>query len=219
VPVVGEGARALHDHVANLGQALALLATGEGTHGTHVHQAGAARRVDLVADLGAGVSDRVGVGHGRDVGEAAVGSGARTGGDGLLVLEAGVTEVDVHVDKAGDEVLAGTVDDLDTLGGLDELRDLRDDLVLDEDVTDVVQAHLRVDDVGSLDQIRHYSSPPSSRYISAMRVSTPALTWSRILERAQSATSASISMPRFMGPGWQMIALGFMRASRSRDRP
>lgn len=63
--------------------------------------------VDLVADLGTGVGDRVGVGHGGHVSEAAVDRSRGAGLDGLLVLEARVTEVDVHVHQAGDEVLAG----------------------------------------------------------------------------------------------------------------
>ena len=52
-----------------------------------------------------------------------------------------------------------------------------------------------------------------------MRVSTPELTWVRILERAQSATSALISMPRFMGPGWQMMASGRILLTRAMFRP
>ena len=52
-----------------------------------------------------------------------------------------------------------------------------------------------------------------------MRVRTPAFTWSRMRERAQSATSALISMPRFIGPGWQMMASGFILLTRLMSRP
>ena len=162
VPVVGEGDRALHDHVTDLGERLALLADREGADRADVAEAGVAGAVDLVADLGAGVGHRVGVGHRGHVGEAAVGRRAGSGLDGLLVLEAGVAEVHVHVHEAGHEVLAGGVDDAGALGGLEALPHRGDLVAVDEHVTDVVEAHLGVDDVGRLKQIRHCSLLPEA---------------------------------------------------------
>ena len=43
--------------------------------------------------------------------------------------------------------------------------------------------------------------PPASRYSTAMRMATPFVTCSRITLWGPSATSESISTPRFMGPG------------------
>ena len=59
VAVVGERDGALHDHVTDLGERLALLAHRERADGTHVAEAGVAGAVDLVADLGAGVGHGV----------------------------------------------------------------------------------------------------------------------------------------------------------------
>ena len=162
VAVVGEGGGALDDHVADLGQALALLAACHGADGAHVAQARCVGAVDLVADLGTGVGDRIGIGHGGHVGEAAVDGRGRARGDGLLVLETRVTEVDVHVHQAGDEVLAGGVDDLGVGGSLEVLADACDLLAVDEDVEDVVDALLRVYDVGAPKQKCHCSLLPAA---------------------------------------------------------
>ncbi len=155
VAVIGEGAGAVVDHVADLGQALALLAAGQGTDGAHVAKAGLAGAVDLVADFGTGIGDGVGVGHGGHVGEAAVGRGAAAGLDGLLVLEAGVPKVDVHVHQARDQVLAGAVDDLGALGGGEVGANGTDLLAVDNNVHDAVEVDLGVDDVGALKQKCH----------------------------------------------------------------
>ena len=162
VAVVGERHGALHDHVADLCERLALLAHRERADRAHVAEAGVAGAVDLVADLGAGVGHRIGVGHRGHVGEAAVGRGAGAGLDGLLVLEAGVAEVHVHVHETGNEVLAGGVDDLGIGGRLEALPHARDLLAVDEHVADVVEAHLGIDDMGRLKQIRHCSLLPEA---------------------------------------------------------
>ena len=59
----------------------------------------------------------------------------------------------VHVDKAGDDVLAGQVQDLAALRGVDARAHLGDRAVVgDEDVADPVGPDLRVDDMASLKQ-------------------------------------------------------------------
>ena len=68
----------------------------------------------------------------------------------------------VHVDEAGHEVLAGGVDDARPLRGIQALPHRGDLVAVDEHVTDVVEAHLGVDDVGSLKQIRHCSLLPEA---------------------------------------------------------
>ena len=152
VAVIGEHAGALGDHIADLGQGLALLATGAGADGTDMHEAAGVALGDLVAHALARVDDRVGVGHGGDVGEAtgSGGSGARL--NGLLVLEAGVAEVNVDIGQARDEVLARAIDDLGALGGLDVRAHAGDASALDEDVGNGVEADLRIDDVSTLNQ-------------------------------------------------------------------
>ena len=113
--------------------------------------------VVLIANLGTGVSDGIGVGHRGNIGEATVNGSAGTGLDGLLVLIARIAEVDVHVDEAGDKVLALGVDDLGALGGLDGLGDLDDLLAIDQDVANAVDVDLGIDDVSSLKQKCHCS--------------------------------------------------------------
>ena len=52
-----------------------------------------------------------------------------------------------------------------------------------------------------------------------MRMVTPLATCSTIVERGESATSAAISMPRFIGPGCMTMASSGILANRSRSRP
>ena len=153
--VVGEGDGAVGDHIAHLGHGLALKTTGHG-----------ARRIDAaVTDLGSAgldelhngavIGDGVGVGHGADTGEAALGSSAGTALDVLFDLIARLTKVDVHVHQARDKVLAGKVADLRSLGG-EVLADLGDLVTVDQDVNDTVKLDGRVDDVGILKKQGHY---------------------------------------------------------------
>ena len=52
-----------------------------------------------------------------------------------------------------------------------------------------------------------------------MRTLTPLATCSTIVERTESATSAAISMPRFIGPGCMTIASSSSRAIRRASSP
>src|SRR5215204_2592687 len=61
--------------------------------------------------------------------------------------------------------------------------------------------------------------PPSKRYKTAMRTLTPLLTCSTMTARSESATSAVISSPRFMGPGCMTIACSGNRPMRSTSSP
>src|SRR5215469_8471233 len=63
------------------------------------------------------------------------------------------------------------------------------------------------------------SAPPSSKYRTAIRTLTPFATCSTIVERGESATSAAISTPRFIGPGCITIACSGSRAIRAASRP
>src|SRR6202044_271138 len=63
------------------------------------------------------------------------------------------------------------------------------------------------------------SAPPSSRYSTAMRTLTPLATCSTIVDRAESATSAAISTPRFIGPGCITMACSGSCAIRATSRP
>ena len=104
VAVIGEGDAAVLDHVAHLGDDLALEATGHGAGGVHAAVAlGGGDGLDVL-DHDAVVGDGVGVGHGAHAGEATLGGSGGLGLDVALGLEAGLTQVDVHIHQAGNEV-------------------------------------------------------------------------------------------------------------------
>ena len=114
VPVVGEDPHAGGGvgHGAELGQPLALQADGHRADRDDVDQAGLlAQPPDLLDDAG-GVGDRVGVGHGVHGGEPAQRGGPAAGLDGLGVLPAGLAQVGVQVDQAGQRDQPGGVDHL-----------------------------------------------------------------------------------------------------------
>src|SRR5262245_59486312 len=61
--------------------------------------------------------------------------------------------------------------------------------------------------------------PLSSRYSTAIRTETPLVTCSTIVDLGESATSAAISTPRFIGPGCITMAWSGNSAIRSQSRP
>ncbi len=156
VAVVGEHAdlRGRVGHRADLGEALAGEADRDRADGLDVGvPGGAAERGDLLDDPG-GVGDGVGVGHGAHGRVAALGGGAGAGADGLGVLAAGLAQVGVEVDQAGQEHQAVGVDDLGS-GGAGG-ADLGDAALADEDVRSAA-----AEEVGAFDEYgsRHRTSP------------------------------------------------------------
>ena len=90
---------------------------------------------------------------------------------------------------------------------------------ISEHVADAVESLRRIEDPAALQHAAVASSlalrapfaasassglPPASRYSTAMRIATPFVTWLRITLCGPSATSESISTPRFIGPGCRM---------------
>src|SRR5262249_20958684 len=110
--------------------------------------------------------------------------------------------------RAGGEDVAGDADDL-PVGDLDVhdpgARAAGDGYALDQPLI----AH------------RHASSPapPSSRYRTAIRTMTPLLTCATIVDRGESATSAAISTPGFIGPGCMTMAWSGSSAIRPASSP
>ncbi len=170
--VVGEdlhsGGRIVHG--AELGELLALQADGDGADGLHVAVAGLlAEPPDLLDDTG-GVGDREGVGHGVHGGEAADRRGLGAGQDGLGVLAAGLAQVGVEVDEAGQQDLARRLDH-GGVAGFEPGADRGDGLAVDEDVLGVAAEDLRAADkdlahgylFSSVRAGAAGSEPPSSR--------------------------------------------------------
>ncbi len=108
--VVGEGDRAAFDQAADLGQLRALAALGDGADGKDVGVAGPlGLQIDELGRRLA-VEGRLGVGHAGHRRDAAGQRRRRAGGDGLVLLAARLAQVDVHVDQARADDLAGGVD-------------------------------------------------------------------------------------------------------------
>ena len=63
------------------------------------------------------------------------------------------------------------------------------------------------------------SPPASNRYSTAIRTLTPLATCSVMVERTESATSAAISIPRFIGPGCITTERSGNKAIRCASRP
>ncbi len=110
VAVVGEGDRAGLDQLADLGQFLPLAILADAGHHEDVAVAGPFGPLAGELDGPLAVDGRVGIGHAGDRGEPAGQRGGRAGLDGLVLLEARLAEVDVHVDQAGRHDFARRVD-------------------------------------------------------------------------------------------------------------
>src|SRR5439155_22655508 len=166
------------------------------------------------------VRDGLRVGHRGPRGVAADRRRAGPRRDGLLVLVPRLPQVRVQIDEAGrDDEPSG----VDPLGAFGSLR-ARDEAASDGDVPDVVDAGGRVEDPPALEhEARTHAAspfaPPSSRNSSAILTAMPFVTCSSITERGRSATSESISTPRFIGPGCMIRPPSGMRATRSRVMP
>lgn len=148
--VITEGNAAGGSEVAELGELFAGAAPGNGADGQDADNGAGGRLAQDVFDDGARVHGGFGVGHGADGGEAAAGGGAGAGGDVLLVLEAGVAEMGVEVDKAGGDDEAAGIDLARTAGG-ERVADGGDSAILDEDVGDGVVARCGVDEAAVAD--------------------------------------------------------------------
>ena len=95
--------RAGRGHRAELGHPLAAQPDGDGADRMDVDEPGLLAEPAHVLDDDRGVGDGVGVGHREDGGVAAERGGGRARGDGLGLLAAGLAQVGVQVDEAGQQ--------------------------------------------------------------------------------------------------------------------
>ena len=160
--VVGERHAAGLGQLGELGQLLAAEPARHRADRVDAHAAFAARFVEDVVGDRAVVVDGLRVGHRAHGGEATGRGRARTGRDGLLVLVAGLAQVDVHVDESRTDDFARRVDDLPALGRRELRPDARDRAALDEDVGDRVDLVGGIDDTPVADQEAHAFSLPRS---------------------------------------------------------
>ena len=156
------------------------------------HAAGlAAEPPDLLDDAG-GVGDRVGVRHRVHGGVAAERGGAGAGLDGLGVLAAGLAQVGVQVDQAGQRDQAAGVDRPRRPAAVRSARRSRRSTAVARAArrrrsADVRRSRTPSDRADSLvtARSRRGSPPPSSRYSTAIRTVTPLATCSTIIERGR----------------------------------
>src|SRR5699024_7665155 len=109
------------------------------------------------------------------------------------------------------------VDGLVRAGRPAGIDDLGDRAVVDGNVDGLAVEQLRSENT-------HYAAslpgcPPSKRYSTAIRTATPLVTCSTMTECSSSATSALISIPRFIGPGCMTMESSGMRFRRTRLSP
>src|SRR5512133_2319498 len=128
----------------------------------------------------------------------------------------------MHVDEAWRNDEARAVDRLESIAIGGVVGNARSDrfysIADNEDVAHRVVRLRRIDDSSAAQQNRatHRSPPacfadsassglpPERRYSTAIRIATPFVTWFKMTLNGPSATSESISTPRFIGPGWRM---------------
>ena len=175
------------------------------------------------------VDRRVGVGqrhHGRD---AAGGRGGAAALDRLLMLGAGLAQLDAHVDKARREARRRRASMISAPSRADVAADAGDPVVLDQQVAGLVEAARRVDQPRVADEERthvHGSGgllPRSRVSISrqAMRTATPISTCWRISAAVDVVgdlavdLDAAVHRPRMHD---QRVRLGRASACRSRGR-
>ncbi len=98
------------------------------------------------------IVDRVGVRHARDRGEAAGDGRGGAGRDRLLVLLAGLAQVHVHVDQAGDDHQAGG--DGEHVRAFDRQigADLRNHAIDDQQIARAIDPVRGIDDAPALQQ-------------------------------------------------------------------
>ena len=144
------------DHIAHLGKLLAGKPLGAGTNRIDARASRLPGALfEKILDHGARIDHGIGVGHGYDTREPAMGGSAHTGDDVFLVLLARIAEVHVHVDHAGDEVLARAILHEKLLGQSDIRADGNDETIAHEDVRYLVNPVLRIDHMGIFKQQRH----------------------------------------------------------------
>ena len=170
--VVREGDAARLGELRQLGQLLAQETARDGADRVDTRRAFVLRLGEDVVGDGAVVVDGARVRHTRDRREAAGRRRARARRDGLLVLMAGLAQVDVDVDEARADDLARGVHDLRPRGHRQARPDALDLAVGDQHVLHAVRGVRRVDDAAARDDEAH----GASALLPASRSSTPILT-------------------------------------------
>ena len=149
--------------------------------------------------------------HRQYCGEATEGGGPRAGEHGLGVLATRLAQVGVQVDQAR-KATSPSASITSAPEGASATRDPSRRTGLRS--RHRTAAPLMTKSFGAL----MMRSLAGEQVGTDILMATPAETWSRT-DWAESAASAAISRPRFIGPGWQIGASGLRTSSRSRVSP
>ena len=214
---VGKGNRTRRLEQADLGQLPAFQTLGDGGVGVDLALLHLPRPAGQELDHCRVVDRRVGVGQDRHAGDPAGGRGRHAAVDPLLVLGAGLAELHAHVDQARRQAQALGVDHLGTAGRQRHRHaraDLGDPAADDQHAPSPVEPGCGVEQARVDDHDGPAHAAPTrrcwvKRSSTAIRTATPISTWSRMALRSMSsATTPSISTPRFIGPGCMISASG-----------
>src|SRR5579863_3657905 len=110
--IVGDSDDACFAHGGDVGDIFAFAADASGADGPHMDVAVGPGAVDDKASDGSVVVDRLRVRHAADNREATARGGEGAGLDGFGIFLAGFAKVDMHVDEAGSNDEAGSVENL-----------------------------------------------------------------------------------------------------------
>ncbi len=164
---IGEGDRAGRLEKADLRHLLAAQAFGERGHRLHVHDRGVARAAQHEIDDGGIVDNRRGLGLAHDRGHTPGGRRLARRGNGLAIFRARLAHEGAHVDQAGCDHLAATVDHLGVLrhaGGADATLGFAHDAVGEQDIALDVEVARRIENapIGEQDRpaLGHGRAPP-----------------------------------------------------------
>src|SRR5260221_13571091 len=168
------------------------------------------------------VDRRLGIGESRHRGDAAGRRGMARRDHVLHVLGAGLAQLHAHVDDSRGQTMPTAIDHGRPAWRPAAAIERRDQAVDDEDAAGLIAPARRVEQPRVAEEGRAHgiAGPlPRSRVNSsrqAMRTATPISTWWRMTLRSMSsATSLSVSTPRFICPGCIIIASGLATASLS----
>ena len=150
-PVVRQGHRSGFLQRGGIGERLSLLPPGHCADGPHVDPTGLRRLLPHQGDALGAVGGGAGIGHGCDGGEPSPGGCQAAGLYGLLVLKAGLPQVDVHVHQSGAYRQPPRINDPGGRRG-QLAADHRHPAVLHENVHDAADASHRVHHAALSDQ-------------------------------------------------------------------
>ncbi len=202
-------------HLAELRERLTALAYGDGTDGIHPGSTRAQTLSHDEADRRRVVDDWIRIGHRADGGEASCGRRTCAARDRFNVGASRLAQMTVHVDESRRHDQSCAIDCLRVVRSPDVTTDCCNGAIDEQHVSDAIHLLRWIENAPTREKYRarhgapfpaladsaSSGRPPDRRYNTAIRTATPFVTCGSITLWGPSATSESISTPRFIGPG------------------